>query len=107
MSNIQDLVHENARKSQDQQKYREKFNKLVERIDNQKALIVDLKAEELKMVGMREKLNRFMEALSRCDGIVKFTEQNWGDLVECVVVKPDKLTFEFKDNSIVEVAIQP
>ena len=29
------------------------------------------------------------------------------DLVECVVVKPDTLTFEFKDNSKIEVAIQP
>lgn len=28
----------------------------------------DLKAEELKMVGMREKLNRFIEALARCEG---------------------------------------
>jgi len=80
MSNIQDLVHENARKSQDQQKYREKFNKLVERIDKQKALIADLKAEELKMVGMREKLNRFIEALARCEGVMEFTEQDWGDL---------------------------
>ena len=64
MTDIQALVQENARKSQDQQKYREKFNKLVERIDKQKALIADLKAEELKMVGMREKLNRFIEALA-------------------------------------------
>ena len=39
MTDIQALVQENARKSQDQQKYREKFNKLVERIDKQKALI--------------------------------------------------------------------
>ena len=35
------------------------------------------------------------------------TEKIWGDLVECVVVKPDTLTFEFKDNSKIEVAIQP
>lgn len=107
MTDIQALVQEHARKSQDQQKYREKFNKLVERIDKQKALIADLKAEELKMVGMREKLNRFIEALARCEGVMKFTEQDWGGLVECVVEKPDTLTFEFKDNSKIEVAIQP
>lgn len=107
MTDIQALVQENARKSQDQQKYREKFNKLVERIDKQKTLIADLKAEELKMVGMREKLNRFIEALARCEGVMEFTEQDWGGLVECVVVKPDTLTFEFKDNSKIEVAIQP
>ena len=69
--------------------------------------IADLKAEELKMVGMREKLNRFIEALARCEGVMEFTEQDWGDLVKCVVVKPDTLTFEFKDNSKIEVAIQP
>ena len=60
-----------------------------------------------KMVGMREKLNRFIEALARCEGVMEFTEQDWGDLVECIVVKPDTLTFEFKDNSKIEVAIQP
>ena len=101
------MVQENARKSQDQQKYREKFNKLVERIDKQKALIADLKAEELKMVGMRDKLNRFIEALARCEGVMGFTEQDWGVLVECVVVKSDTVTFEFKNNSKIEVAIQP
>ena len=53
------------------------------------------------------KLNRFIEALARCEGVMEFTEQDWGDLVECVVVKPDTLTFEFKDNSKIEVAIQP
>lgn len=63
--------------------------------------------QPLNMLLMREKLNRFIEALARCEGVMEFTEQDWGDLVECVVVKPDTLTFEFKDNSKIEVAIQP
>ena len=63
--------------------------------------------QPLNMLLMREKLNRFIEALARCEGAMELTEQDWGDLVECVVVKPDTLTFEFKDNSKIEVAIQP
>lgn len=39
---------------------------------------------------LREKI------LARCDGIMEFAEHDWGDLVECVVVKPDTLTFELK-----------
>lgn len=47
MAEIQELVRENARRSQNQQKYRAKYNKLVHQIDAQKKRIADLKTEEL------------------------------------------------------------
>lgn len=47
MAEIPELVRENARRSQNQQKYRAKYNKLVHQIDAQKKRIADLKAEEL------------------------------------------------------------
>lgn len=48
------LYIENARKSQDQTKYRAKYNNLVEAIEKQKELIADLKSQELNFIAMRE-----------------------------------------------------
>lgn len=105
MVEIQELVHENARKSQDQQKYRAKFNQLVQQIDEQKKRIADLKAEELKTVGMREKLHRFVETLENYQDVTVFTEQEWNNLVERIVVKPDSLDFEFKNGEKIKITI--
>ena len=105
MVEIQELVHENARKSQDQQRYRAKFNKFVQQIDEQKKRIADLKAEELKTVGMREKLHRFVETLKNYQDVTVFTEQEWNNLVERIVVKPDSLDFEFKNGERIKITI--
>lgn len=105
MVEIQELVHENARKSQDQQRYRAKFNKFVQQIDEQKKRIADLKAEELKTVGMREKLHRFVETLENYQDVTVFTEQEWNNLVERIVVKPDSLDFEFKNGEKIKITI--
>lgn len=105
MVEIQELVHENARKSQDQQKYRAKFNKFVQQIDEQKKRMAVLKAEELKLVGMREKLHRFTETLKNCKDATVFKEQEWNNLVERIVVKPDSLDFEFKNGEKIKITI--
>ena len=105
MAEIQELVHENARKSQNQQKYRAKFNKLVQQIDEQKKHIADLKAKELKTVGMREKLHRFIETLENYQDVTVFKEQEWNNFIECVVVNPDSLYFEFKNGEKIKISI--
>lgn len=56
------------------------------------------------MIGMREKLHRFIATLERCEDAV-FTEQDWGDLVDHVIVRTDVLVFEFKNNVKIEVTI--
>ena len=105
MVEIQELVHENARKSQDQQKYRAKFNKFVQQIDEQKKRMAVLKAEELKLVGMREKLHRFIETLKNCKDATVFKEQEWNNLVERAVVKTESLDFEFKNGERIKITI--
>ena len=105
MAEIQGLVHENARKSQDQQKYRAKFNKFVQQIDEQKKRMAVLKAEELKLVGMREKLHRFIETLKNCKDATVFKEQEWNNLVERAVVKTESLDFEFKNGERIKITI--
>lgn len=92
-------------KPQDQQKYRAKFNKVVQQIDEQKKRMAVLKAEELKLVGMREKLHRFIETLKNCKDATVFKEQEWNNLVERAVVKTESLDFEFKNGERIKITI--
>ena len=70
-----------------------------------RTLLADLKAEELKTVGMREKLHRFVETLENYQDVTVFTEQEWNNLVERIVVKPDSLDFEFKNGEKIKITI--
>ena len=98
LAEVQDFVHENARKSQDQTKYRAKYNKLVETIEKQKELIADLKSQELNSIAMREKLRRFMKAIESCTEEATFVPEVWNDTVERAVVNEDNtICFEMKN----------
>jgi site-specific DNA recombinase len=105
MVEIQGLVRENARKSQNQQKYREKFNALVQRIETQKATVSELKDKELQLIGAREKYRRFIKALEQCGESASFNEQLWSDIIERVVVDSSSLTYEFKNGTAIRTDI--
>ena len=105
MAEIQGLVRENARKSQNQQKYREKFNALVQRIETQKATVSKLKDKELQLIGAREKYRRFIKALEQCGESASFNEQLWSDIIERVVVDSSSLTYEFKNGTAIKTEI--
>ena len=38
-------------------------------------------------------------------GVTVFTEQEWNNLVERIVVKPDSLDFEFKNGEKIKITI--
>lgn len=106
LAEVQDFVHENARKSQDQTKYRAKYNKLVETIEKQKELIADLKSQELNSIAMREKLRRFMKAIESCTEEATFVPEVWNDTVERAVVNEDStICFEMKNGEKIKVEI--
>lgn len=105
LAEIQALVHENTRKSQDQNEYRAKYNKLAEAIEKQKDRIADLKNKELNAIANREKYRRFITAIESCNEPV-FTPEVWNDTVERAVVKEDEtIAFEFKDGETIAIKL--
>lgn len=101
------LVHENAGKSQNQTKYRAKYNKLVEAIEKQKELIANLKGQELNSIAMREKLRRFMKAIESCTEEAAFIPEVWNDIVERAVVNEDNtICFEMKDGEKIIIGLK-
>lgn len=100
------LYIENARESQDQTKYRAKYNNLVEAIEKQKELIADLKSQELNFIAMREKLRRFMKAVESCTEEAAFVPGVWNDTVERTVVNEDNtICFELKNGEKVTATL--
>ena len=105
ISKIQDLVHENAKKVQDQDKYRQKYDRLYKKIEKQKDLIATLKAEELKMIAERETLRRFTKAIENSI-TTKFSSDTWNDTIRRAIVEPDKtIILEFKNDETIKVEI--
>lgn len=105
MAKIQALVRENAYISQDQQVYRQRFEEMSEQIEKQKNTIAELQEQELRLVGVREKLYRFIEALESFDTEPTFDSVTWNALVERVLVNPKSLIFEFKNGEKIKITI--
>ena len=105
MAKIQALVRENAYISQDQQVYRRRFEEMSEQIERQKNTIAELQEQELRLVGVREKLSRFVEALESFDSEPIFDSVTWNSLVERVLVNPKNLIFEFKNGEKIKITI--
>ena len=105
MAKIQALVRENAYISQDQHVYRQRFEEMSEQIEKQKNAIAELQEQELRLVGVREKLSRFIEALKSFDAEPKFDSATWNSLVERVLVNPGNLIFEFKNGEKIKIMI--
>lgn len=105
MAKIQALVRENAYISQDQQVYRMRFEEMSKQIEQQKAEISELQEQELRLIGVREKLSRFIDALESIDAEPVFNPTAWNCFIERVLIKQKSLIFEFKNGENVEIKI--
>ena len=105
MTKIQALVRENAYISQDQQVYRQRFEEMSKHIEQQKIHISKLQEQELRLVGVREKLSRFIEALEFFDAEPIFDSATWNSLIERVLVNQGNLIFEFKNGEKIRISI--
>lgn len=107
ISEIQDLVHENARKTQDQGKYYSKYSKLYKAIENQKALVSNLKSDELKLIAEREILRRFAKAIETYQKTYGFQVHTWKDTIEKAIVNIDNsISFKFKNKTKICIKLQ-
>lgn len=64
-----------------------------------------MQEQELSLIGVREKLSRFIETLESFDSEPAFDSATWNVLVERVLVNPENLVFEFKNGEEIKVSI--
>ena len=74
-------------------------------IEQQKIHIAEFQEQELRLVGIREKLSRFIDALESFDVKPTFDSVTWNSLIERVLVNPRNLIFEFKNGEKIKITI--
>ncbi len=70
-----------------------RFEEMSKQIEQQKSDIANLQEQELSLIGVREKLSRFIETLESFDSEPIFDSVTWNSLVERVLVNPKKYHF--------------
>ena len=91
ISQIEQLIQDNAHQAKDQEEYSEKFNLLNERIEEKKTAILQIKQQIADTLARRENVRIFLDKLNNLDSIVtEFDIPAWHALVDYVTILPDK-----------------
>lgn len=98
LDDLRAMVQENARRAQDQQEYRARYEKLASAAEAQKKLIAGLQADRLEKIAAREKLRRFIRAIEACGDADQFRLEVWNNTVEQGAVTADgEIIWEMMD----------
>ena len=102
---LEDLIHENMSRVQDQVEYSRKRQALVDRHDKAKVKLDKVNAELIEMLAKRAAIERFLDTLRCADApITEFSENIWLNTVKSVtVIDKDTMVFVFKDGTEVRV----
>lgn len=91
ISQIEQLVQDNARHAGSQEDYAEKFEALNRSIEEKKAAISNLKQQISDTLARRENVRIFLEGLKKLDSVTdKFDIPSWHALVDYIKIMPDK-----------------
>ena len=98
---VEDCIGENAWGVQNQEKYHNQYDGLVEKYEKAKARYEEVKTAIEARMGKREQINQFIKDLQARDGVLEeFDERLWGSMVEYMTVygKGD-IRVTFKDGT--------
>lgn len=100
---LQAIIRENATIKQDQIRYVEKYDAQKQIVDERKATLETAKKAILSQTAKKEKLRRFMKALTLCNGeLTEFSEEMFTLAIEKIHVKVGEtpiLVFCFTDGT--------
>jgi chromosome segregation ATPase len=100
----ENCIAENARVSQDQAEYQERYNNLVSRYDRTKEQYETVTAKIQGRRSRNEKLGVFINNLKNRDLIGEFDERLWCSLVDCIIVYgKEDVRVTFKDGTEIKV----
>ena len=91
ITQIEQLIQDNAHHARSQEEYSEKFEVLNNGIEEKKAEIASVKQQISDTLTRRENVRIFLEGLKGLDSIAeRFDIPSWHALVDCVKIMPDK-----------------
>ena len=91
ITQIEQLIQDNAHHARSQEEYSERFEVLNNSIEEKKAEIASVKQQISDTLTRRENVRIFLEGLKGLDSIAeRFDIPSWHALVDCVKIMPDK-----------------
>lgn len=107
ITQIEQLIQDNAHHARSQEEYSEKFEVLNNGIEEKKAEIASVKQQISDTLTRRENVRIFLEGLKGLDSIVeRFDIPSWHALVDCVKIMPDKKTLSSISGTVVKRSSQ-
>ena len=96
-------IAENSQTAQNQEEYAARYNGFVERYENTKAQLEQLRATRAAREAQAEAIGAFMFEVQELDVLTEFDEKLWLTIIDTVTVHTDgRMTFRFQGGTEIE-----
>ena len=96
-------IAENSQTAQNQEEYAARYNGFVERYENTKAQLGQLRTTKAEQEAQAEAIGAFMFEVQELDTINEFDEKLWLTIIDTVTVHTDgRMTFRFQGGTEIE-----
>lgn len=102
---VENLIHDNARRNQDQEEYERHYQELVGQFNAAKAKMESLLEERQSKLGRIEILNAFITSLEDKEAVIdEFSTDLWNLMIQDALVNEDgSITFKFRNGNEVRI----
>jgi len=102
------MIQENASVALDQDEYRQRYERLIERDEAAKTRLDEIETKRMERAAKRADISRFLESLVKHgDLVTEFDEELWYTTVDSITVYNDgRLIVKFRDGSEVTVSAE-
>lgn len=96
---VENLIHDNSKRSQSQKEYEKRYNELVEKFNKAKDMVERLTEEKISKLNKLEVLQAFIKTIEEKEPVIdEFSLDLWNLMLEAAVVNKDEtITFKFKN----------
>ena len=102
---VENLIHDNAKRSQSQEDYEKHYNELVEKFEKAKDKAESLVEEKADKINKKDVLEAFIKTIEAKENIIdKFSVDLWNLMIQEAIVHQDKtITFKFKNGKEITI----
>ena len=102
---VENLIHDNSKRSQSQEDYEKHYNELVEKFEKAKDKAEKLAEEKANKINKKDVLEAFIKTMEAKKNIIdEFSVDLWNLMIQEATVHQDKsITFKFKNGKEVTI----
>lgn len=102
---VENLIHDNSKRSQSQKEYEKRYNELVEKFNKAKDKVERLTEEKISKLNKLEVLQAFIKTIEEKELVIdEFSLDLWNLMLDAAVVNKDEtITFKFKNGNEVRI----